>query len=141
MRQENIFLPVFGLVAWTVIVLTALALCRLKAMFKRQVPASQYRDYKPNVEPAHLQYLSRNYINLLELPILYYVVTIVFYLMHAVDETVINLAWAYLGLRVIHTFIHVTVNYIPARFSVFLLSLLVLLGMWGLLFVRVQAMP
>ena len=38
-------------------------------------------------------------------------------------------AWAYVGLRIVHTLIQVTANNIMARFGVFTLSTLALIGM------------
>jgi hypothetical protein len=39
------------------------------------------------------------------------------------------LAWAYVILRIIHSLVHATINRVPLRFGIFLLSTLCLLVM------------
>jgi len=40
------------------------------------------------------------------------------------------LAWAYVGLRYIHSFIHITYNRVLHRFAVFVFSSVVLFALW-----------
>jgi hypothetical protein len=40
------------------------------------------------------------------------------------------LAWAYVGARAVHSWIHVTHNRVPARFRAFLVSVAILSAMW-----------
>ena len=42
----------------------------------------------------------------------------------------LNLAWLYVGLRLVHTLIHISYNYVIHRFMAFVLSMLTLLAMW-----------
>jgi len=50
-----------------------------------------------------------------------------------VTPLLLGLAWAYVALRLLHSFIHVGYNKVMHRFNVFALSALVLLVMWVLL--------
>jgi predicted AAA+ superfamily ATPase len=45
----------------------------------------------------------------------------------AVDGLNVVLAWAYVGIRVVHSLIQGTINFIPARFAVFTLGTIVLI--------------
>jgi hypothetical protein len=45
------------------------------------------------------------------------------------DAVNVTLAWSYVGLRIVHSLIQCTVNFVPARFAVFTLAALVLMAM------------
>ncbi len=68
---------------------------------------------------------SNNLKNLFELPVIFYAVCILLLVTKA-DATFVNLAWAYVILRAIHSLIHCTVNIVTYRFLAYLLSSLVL---------------
>jgi hypothetical protein len=68
---------------------------------------------------------SNNLKNLFELPVIFYAVCI-FLLATEADATFVNLAWAYVALRAVHSLIHCTVNIVTYRFLAYLLSTLVL---------------
>ena len=73
--------------------------------------------------------MADNYNHLMEQPTIFY--ALVFYIVLAghADQLHICLAWAYVGLRVLHTLIQCTVNRVMLRFRVFTLSTLVLMVM------------
>jgi hypothetical protein len=78
--------------------------------------------------PAAVNAPSNNLKNLFELPIIFYAVCILLLATEA-DATFVNLAWAYVALRAVHSLIHCTFNIVIYRFLVYLLSSLVLWGM------------
>jgi hypothetical protein len=43
----------------------------------------------------------------------------------------LGLAWAYVGLRLVHTYVHLTSNVVLTRFRVFVLSMLTLTALWA----------
>lgn len=45
------------------------------------------------------------------------------------DKLVVNAAWAYVAARITHSFIQSTNNIIPLRFSMFITSSFILLGL------------
>lgn len=81
--------------------------------------------------PGRAGTVSNAYHNQLEMPVLFYAVVLCALAINAVDGVMIQLAWAYAILRLVHAAIHTTYNKIPHRFGVFILSNLVLLAMWG----------
>ena len=70
-----------------------------------------------------------NYNHLLEQPTLFYAVTLTLTVLGAADGTSVTLAWAYVGLRVVHSLVQATVNIILLRFAVFALASVVLAGL------------
>ena len=79
--------------------------------------------------PERVNWKSHNYPHLMEQPTLFYAVVVV--LAVAGDTSVLNtnLAWAYCGLRVLHSLWQGLFNTIPVRFLLFLLSSLCLLAL------------
>jgi hypothetical protein len=74
-------------------------------------------------------------MNLLELPMLFYVGGLMYYVAGKVDGVVLAVAWTYVALRAIHSVIHVTYNNVMHRLTVFALSNGVLGVFWVLFFV------
>lgn len=128
-----LFAPVFALVAWTFCILLLIAFRRLKAGFDGSVPPSEYAlGESPRVSAA-IALPNRNYMNLLELPLLFYVSMLMAQITAAATPLMVTLAWVYVALRVLHSLIHLTYNDVLHRFVVFASSNTVLLGIWILL--------
>ena len=75
---------------------------------------------------------SDNLKNLFEMPVLFYVICMIVELNEFSSSTYLTLAWCYVVLRYLHSFIHVTYNRVMHRFYVYICSCLVLFSMWGL---------
>jgi hypothetical protein len=71
-----------------------------------------------------------NFTDLLEMPVLFYVVCLMAMTVRRVDETMLWLAWAYVGLRALHSVVHLTYNNPTHRTFLFALSNFVVLTMW-----------
>jgi len=70
-----------------------------------------------------------NYNHLMEQPTIFYALAFYIVLAGHTDLLHIDLAWAYVGLRVVHSLIQTTINRVTLRFLVFALSTLVLMAM------------
>lgn len=66
---------------------------------------------------------------LFEMPTLFYAVGLTLAVLGDASALSVNLAWAYVGARVVHSVFQATVNKIEVRFALFLLSSLILLGL------------
>jgi hypothetical protein len=53
-----------------------------------------------------------------------------------VSPVMLNLAWAYVALRALHSLVHVTFNNVRVRLIVFAASNLVLPAMWVVFFLK-----
>ena len=74
---------------------------------------------------------SDNYKNLFEMPVLFYALCAVLLASGLVTPDWVWAAWAYVGLRVLHSLIQCSYNQVLHRFIVFFVSSVLLLGMWG----------
>ena len=136
MPPELIFAPMGALALLTFIVLTLIPLRRFRAAFAGHVKAEDFRFGESAAVPGAVSIPNRNYMNLLELPMLFYVAGLMYYVAGRVDQTVLAVAWAYVALRAAHSAIHLTYNNVFHRLGVFALSNVVLAVFWGLFFLR-----
>ncbi len=131
--QGQIFLPLLALVGWTFVVLLQIPYRRFKAGSDGLVSNDDFRLGESERVPEYVALANRNYMNLIELPVLFYLACILFYLLEGVGITVIVLAWSYVLLRFIHSAIHLSYNNVSHRLKVFALSNFVLGIMWFLI--------
>ena len=119
-----------ALAGLTFVVLLLIPIARFRAAWRGQVSAADFRyGESPNV-PGQVSLPNRNLINLLELPVLFYVVCLAFYVTGKLDAAALYLAWAYVGLRAAHSVIHLTYNNVFHRLSAFAASNVVLVALW-----------
>ena len=130
MRPERIFAPMSVLALWTGVVLLLTAVRRIRAVAKGRVPSDAFRAGESPAVPAEVAVFNRNFMNLLEMPLLFYVVCIALYTTRHVGPAAILLAWVYVGLRLAHSVIHVTYNRVLHRLITFTASNVVLLTLW-----------
>jgi hypothetical protein len=137
MAQEAIFLPVLALVALTFTVLLFIPLRRFRAAFAGQVTSNDFALGESANVPPVVALANRNYMNLLELPVLFYAVCVAAYVTQTVDTLILELAWAYVALRLAHSLVHITVNHVVTRLSLFAISNFVLMAIWIVFAMRI----
>nr|WP_269106758.1 MAPEG family protein [Massilia sp. TS11] len=122
--------PVFGLAALTVSILPFILRARIAASVKREVTPADFRYGESARVPGHVSLPNRNYMNLLELPVLFYVICALLYAAEAATPLLVQLAWAYVGLRAAHSLIHLSYNNVLHRLAAFAASNVVLVLLW-----------
>lgn len=130
MPAEAIFVPVAVLAIWTLGVLFLTGLRRVQAARAGRVSPGAFRLGESPEVPADLVVLNRHLMNLLEMPVLFYVVVLAFYATRRVEAITVWLSWAYVALRLAHSFVHLTSNRIISRLMTFAAGNVVLLAMW-----------
>ena len=130
--MTEILYPVLALAALTFLVLLLVPIARFRAGFQGRVKVKDFRYGESANVPGDVSLPNRNLMNLLELPVLFYVVCVLFYVTRTADGIAVTLAWAYLALRVGHSLVHLTYNNVYHRLAVYAASTVVL----GLLWVR-----
>ena len=125
--------PAFALFALTMLQVARLARMRFAAARAGRVDPRYYKVFKGEGEPAELAAMSRNVINLYEMPTLFYAGTALALAGGQSGALLVGLGWAYFALRGLHTVVHVTSNKILWRFRVFGASWLVLVAYWAVL--------
>lgn len=82
-----------------------------------------------DILPAQVQWKAHNYNHLHEAPTLFYAVCLVLAVAGQGNGMSAQVAWAYVGLRVIHSLVQATVNKVVVRFVLFALSSIVLMAL------------
>lgn len=130
MLQNRIFEPMFALVGLTFLVLLAIPFARIRAVRGGHVTVAAFKLGESAQVPEGTQLFNRNYMNLLELPLLFYVVCVSLFVTGKVDAVAVNIAWAYVALRALHSLIHVSYNRVIHRLVAFAISNVVLSLLW-----------
>ena len=73
---------------------------------------------------------ARAYMNLLELPVLFYAVSLLMLTTGTVDSIQVSLAWVFVAARYAQALIHIGFNYVPLRFTTFLAGATTLAVIW-----------
>jgi hypothetical protein len=136
MMDAEIIRPVVALVGWTLVMWVWMYATRLPAMMKMKdldmagMVGTTGRTLD-DILPPSVQWKAHNYNHLHEQPTLFYAVALVLALLGAGNGATALLAWAYVGLRVVHSLVQVSSNKVAVRFSVFLLASLCLIALWA----------
>ncbi len=128
-QTQLLLLPAFVQFALTVYVLTRMGQGRVRAVRSGQVKRSEI-DTKTAYSET-VQKFANNYQSQFELPALFYVVLAFALATGFIDYLLIGLAWAFVGARLVHCFVHTGSNRIATRFKVFVVGLVFLVGMWA----------
>lgn len=129
MKPTAIFLPTLALMLWTLLVLVQVPIRRFAAYFRGRVRARDFALGESADVPADVALPNRIFMNLVEVPVLFYALVGIAFATHQVDAISVGMAWLYVALRLIHSLIYFTYNHVVHRFAVFATSNLVVLAM------------
>jgi hypothetical protein len=125
--------PVLALAGWSMVMWLWMYAKRLPALLaipsEQRAKLGQRTSELAREMPAKSQWPADNYNHLMEQPTLFYAVSICLALLGAGSGTVVMLAWAYVGARIVHSLVQATSNVVILRFGLFTLSSFALMGM------------
>jgi len=130
MDKTSILFPMIALVALTFAVLLLIPVRRFRAGIAGQIRYDDFKYGESARVPPEVSIPNRNMMNLLELPLLFYVACLVYLVIGRIDEFALALAWLYVALRIVHSAIHVTYNRVRHRLIAFAASNVVLVMFW-----------
>lgn len=131
-----VLLPLFVQVVLTFVLYNWMAYHRVTLLRRGVVQPRDVALREPNWPPHVLQVTNAAH-NQLEIPVLFYVLTIFAIITRHADILFVVMAWIFVLLRLVHAYVHVTSNELSLRGGVFGLSLLVLMLMWVIFIVRI----
>jgi hypothetical protein len=129
--NSEILQPVVALALWTMLIWLWMYATRLPAMGKvkgldvNKMIGGVGTDLD-KILPAKVQWISHNYNHLHEAPTVFYAVSLVLAITGNGGGLAVNLAWAYVGLRIAHSLVQAVWNRVVVRFALFALSSIVL---------------
>lgn len=123
--------PTATLVVLTFAVGIALVSYRFQLVRSGQINPGYFKLNRGGKPPARHEALHDNYNNLFQVPILYYSVIAIAIASQHIDATLVTLAWVFVGLRIVHTLVHVMYNNVLHRLSVFFAGVIIVGVMWS----------
>lgn len=132
MTSTTFLTPVLALIIWTLLIWVL--------MYARRIPAMQAAKIDPETAispdgkwkeelPLSVQASAHNYNHLLEQPTIFYALMFYVTLTDQISSPIYYAAWAYVALRVLHSFVQVSTDKVMIRFGIFVVSTLLLIGM------------
>jgi len=135
MSAEMILLPLFVEVILTFVLLFWLAPLRARD-FRSGLREEDIALREPNWSRPALQ-VQYSFSNQFELPVLFYVLTILAYVTHHAGTLFVVLAWVFVIFRLLQAYVHVTNNKVRLRGIFFIVSALALAVMWIVFIVEI----
>jgi hypothetical protein len=128
MISNQIFLPVLVQILITISGYLLLGVRKSRAVKSNNVDLEK-AALDNDAWPDYVLVVSNNIRNQFQVPVLFYVLCILFYSIDAVSAMVLYLAWAFVISRAIHAYIHMSSNFVPARFTVFTIGFIIMIVM------------
>lgn len=128
MNSNQIFLPVLVQILITISGYLLLGVRKSRAVKSNNVDLEK-AALDNDAWPDYVRVVSNNIRNQFQVPVLFYVLCILFYSIDAVSAMVLYLAWAFVISRAIHAYIHMSSNFVPARFTVFTIGFIIMIVM------------
>jgi hypothetical protein len=136
MSIPTVLLPLFVLVALTFGLLFWLFFLRRRDLVSRTVHPSKIALREPNW-PQRTQQVAYSLSNQFELPVLFYVLTILEIITRHADIVFVVLAWIFVIGRLGQAFVHTTSNRVMLRGTWYGISALALIAMWVIFAIRI----
>lgn len=130
--DTSILAPAAVLVVWSLFMLLWMAATRFPAIFnsgldlKAAPPGGRGQDLE-QVLPANVNWKSHNYTHLMEQPTIFYAAVLIIAVAGSSTPTMVNFAWGYAILRIIHSLYQSLFNVVMVRFSIFVLATICLM--------------
>jgi hypothetical protein len=128
MNNDLIFLPVLAHILLIFMVYIYLGRVKTRAVKEGLVDRKE-AALNPKAWPEYVVKVSNNLDNQFESPILFYMLSVIYYLTNNVNSILILIMGIYALSRYMHAYVHMTSNYVPYRYKFFVTGLLLLLGL------------
>jgi len=133
MDTNAILGPVATLALWSMVMWVWMYATRIPAMSKAKIDAAKLvggtGKSLDEVLPPEVQWKAHNYNHLMEQPTIFYAVALALAIGGMGGGLNAQLAWGYVGLRILHSLIQATVNRVMWRFGIFALASLALIAL------------
>lgn len=130
LNPETLIMPVVALAGLTAIVTIMMVVYRNLAFIRGMASERYFQTYSSDAPAEWIERPSRSYMNLLELPVLFYVICLLMLTVGKFDNVQVVLAWIFVATRYIHAIIHIGFNYVPFRFAAFFAGFITLVVIW-----------
>ncbi len=137
MTTDSIWKPTTAMVLVTALVWIKLYADRLGEMREKRISPQAVATARAAGGKLEKTLAADNFRNLFEVPVLFYALCIAIAVTGGSTPRFVTAAWAYVGLRALHSLIHVTYNRVTHRFLVHASSTVLLFVMWAVFALRI----
>ena len=137
MSVPTILAPLFVQVLLTLAVMLGMMVFRGKALMSGETLIESIAMREPNW-PRQATLCANCFGNQFELPVLFYVLTILAMATKHADLLFVLLAWIFVAMRVLQALVHVTTNDVGLRGGFYGAGAIVLLVMWLIFIVKIM---
>ncbi|HZP70520.1 MAG TPA: MAPEG family protein [Pseudolabrys sp.] len=136
MSVQFVLPPLFVEVLLTFGVMFGMMYCRTSALRRGKTRAEDIALREPNW-PVRANQFAYSFSNQFELPVLFYVLTILEIITRQADLLFVVLAWVFVAMRVMQALVHVTNNKVLVRGAFYGVGAIILVVMWVVYIVRI----
>jgi hypothetical protein len=136
MSVQFVLLPLFVEVLLTFGVMFGMMYFRTTTLQRGETRIEDIALRQPNW-PVRASQFAYSFSNQFELPVLFYVLTILEIVTHHADLLFVVLAWIFVAARVMQALVHVTNNNVRVRGAFYGLGAVILVIMWVIYIVRI----
>jgi len=140
MSTQAILLPLFVEVILTFLLWVGMATLRTRDFSTGVVRPQEIALREPNWSKRTLQ-VAYSFSNQFEIPVLFYVLTILAYVTHLAGVIFVVLAWIFVIFRMLHAYVHVTSNIVRLRGALYAVAVAALAVNWAIYIVDVLTLP
>lgn len=140
MSLQAVLLPLFVEVLLTFALWIWMAALRTRDLGPGGVRAESIALREPNWSKGTMQ-VAYSFSNQFELPVLFYVLTILAYVTHKAGVVFVILAWIFVIFRLCHAYVHTTSNVVRIRGALYGIAAFALLVNWIIYIVAVLTSP
>src|SRR5450432_3499145 len=137
-KSAAIFWPVIVQVLLTLVVAVRMYVVRVAEIRSRRVNPQSLATSRGAAAQLENVAAADNFRNLFELPVLFFAICPALYVTGHVTSLQLGLAWAFVLLRCMHSFIHVTYNRVMHRFRAYFLGMVCVFTMWAVFAVQLM---
>jgi len=133
MASNAIFLPGLAMAALTFVVWWRMYFTRIGQMKRERIHPQAVATSAQAAAKLTDSRAADNFRNLFELPVLFYLAVVVAAQAGLASATLLALAWLFVALRIVHSWIQCTYNKVMHRFYVYVTGGMVLWALWGVI--------
>lgn len=125
-----LLLPMAALALLTLLILLLVPFARVRGVRAGHLTIDDFKHGESTRVPSYVALPNRVFMNLLEVPVLFYLACVVAVVTGQATALLATLAWAYVALRVLHALIYLSYNHVLHRLAAFAASNGVAATMW-----------
>jgi hypothetical protein len=130
--------PVFIMVLLTLVIGVIAFFTRVNSVKSHQIKPQAYKLMNAESYPESVIKTTRCFNNQFEVPVLFYVGCLSYLILNVSSNIGLYFAWAFVSLRVVHAYIHLTYNHLLHRIIAFWSAIFMVIGLWLVLMLEMM---